>query len=58
MEALAEGARTLVIVAEPRAEAIGIYRSLGFADAERQVRLQRPADASVANAPGRDARTS
>jgi len=36
------GARTLVIVADPGDVAIGVYRSLGFADAERQVQLQRP----------------
>jgi ribosomal protein S18 acetylase RimI-like enzyme len=35
------GARTLVIVADPDDVAIGIYRSLGFADAERQVQLVR-----------------
>jgi ribosomal protein S18 acetylase RimI-like enzyme len=40
--ALAElGAATLVIVADPDYPAIGIYRSLGFADSERQVQLQR-----------------
>ncbi|HEY7431701.1 MAG TPA: GNAT family N-acetyltransferase [Streptosporangiaceae bacterium] len=37
------GATTLVIVADPADVAIGIYRSLGFADAERQVQLQREA---------------
>ncbi|MFB4307342.1 GNAT family N-acetyltransferase [Actinomadura sp. GTD37] len=44
VEAMANGARTLVIVADPAAEAIRIYRSLGFTDTERQVRLQRTAD--------------
>jgi ribosomal protein S18 acetylase RimI-like enzyme len=39
------GATTLVIVADPGDVAIGIYRSLGFADAERQVQLQREAAA-------------
>jgi ribosomal protein S18 acetylase RimI-like enzyme len=34
------GARTLVIVADPGDVAIGIYRSLGFADAEHQVQLE------------------
>lgn len=34
-------ARTLVIVADPEHHAIRIYRALGFADTERQVRLQR-----------------
>jgi GNAT superfamily N-acetyltransferase len=32
----------LVIVAEPDYHAIGIYRSLGFADTEQQVQLTRP----------------
>lgn len=41
MEAVAKGARTLVIVADPNAEAIRIYRALGFRETERQVRLQR-----------------
>lgn len=41
VEAMAAGARTLVIVADPEAEAVGVYRSLGFAETERQVRLQR-----------------
>jgi ribosomal protein S18 acetylase RimI-like enzyme len=41
VEAMTGGARTLVIVADPDAEAIGIYRSLGFTATERQVRLQR-----------------
>jgi GNAT superfamily N-acetyltransferase len=35
------GARTLVIVADPDDVAIGIYRSLGFADSEQQVQLTR-----------------
>jgi ribosomal protein S18 acetylase RimI-like enzyme len=39
--ALSLGAATLVIVADPAAPAIGIYRSLGFADTQRQVQLQR-----------------
>jgi GNAT superfamily N-acetyltransferase len=34
-------AQTLVIVAEPVGPAIGIYRSVGFRDAETQVQLQR-----------------
>lgn len=55
VEALANGARTLVIVADPDAEAIGIYRSLGFTGTERQVRLQRAVDASVEGS-GRDAK--
>ncbi|WP_037603488.1 GNAT family N-acetyltransferase [Streptacidiphilus rugosus] len=33
--------RTLVIVADPDDDAIRLYRALGFADAERQVQLQR-----------------
>lgn len=44
MQAL--GAATLVIVADPGDVAIGIYRSLGFSDAERQVQLQREAAAA------------
>ncbi|GAA4238429.1 GNAT family N-acetyltransferase [Actinomadura meridiana] len=40
-EAVARGARTLVIVAESDGAAIRIYRSLGFAQTERQVKLQR-----------------
>ncbi|MEV3927131.1 GNAT family N-acetyltransferase [Actinomadura coerulea] len=45
-EAMSRGARTLVIVADPEAGAIRVYRSLGFAATERQVRLQRaPGDA-------------
>jgi len=35
------GAGPLVIVADPEDVAIRIYRSLGFADAERQVQLER-----------------
>jgi ribosomal protein S18 acetylase RimI-like enzyme len=35
------GATRLVIVADPADVAIGIYRSLGFIDAEQQVQLQR-----------------
>lgn len=39
------GATTLVIVADPDGEAIGIYRGLGFTDGERQTQLFRaPAD--------------
>ena len=34
-------AQTLVIVAEPAGPAIGIYRSVGFRDAETQVQFQR-----------------
>ncbi|MFF4240466.1 GNAT family N-acetyltransferase [Actinomadura geliboluensis] len=44
VEAMSKGARTLVIVADPEGEAIRIYRSLGFVETERQVRLQRTAD--------------
>ncbi|GGV45171.1 N-acetyltransferase [Actinomadura cremea] len=55
VRALAKGARTLVIVADPDAEAIGIYRSLGFTDTERQVRLQHRVDAS-SEGPGRGAK--
>ncbi|WP_106401433.1 GNAT family N-acetyltransferase [Actinocorallia populi] len=40
--ARAAGARTLVIVADPDAEAIGLYRRLGFTATEHQVRVQRP----------------
>ncbi|MHB8313597.1 MAG: GNAT family N-acetyltransferase [Candidatus Dormibacteria bacterium] len=36
------GARTLVMVAEPDGPAIGIYRALGFLDAEQQIGLSRP----------------
>ena len=35
-------ARTLVIVADPAAGAIRVYRSVGFADAETQIGFQRP----------------
>ncbi|TYB47973.1 GNAT family N-acetyltransferase [Actinomadura chibensis] len=38
-DAMARGARTLVIVAEPRGPAIGVYRSLGFVESERQVKV-------------------
>jgi GNAT superfamily N-acetyltransferase len=34
-------ARTLVIAADPGGHAIGIYRSLGFVERERQVQLER-----------------
>ena len=44
--ALARGATTLVIVADPDYHAIGIYRALGFAESETQVQLTR--------VPGRD----
>jgi GNAT superfamily N-acetyltransferase len=37
------GARTLVIVADPGEAAIRVYRSVGFADHETQVSLQRAA---------------
>jgi GNAT superfamily N-acetyltransferase len=40
------GARTLVIAADPDYHAIDIYRSLGFADRERQMQLERVADAA------------
>jgi RimJ/RimL family protein N-acetyltransferase len=36
------GAHTLVIVADPQAGAIRIYRSAGFQDAETQIAFQRP----------------
>jgi GNAT superfamily N-acetyltransferase len=36
------GARTLVIVADPEAEAIRVYRSVGFHDTEIQLAFQRP----------------
>jgi ribosomal protein S18 acetylase RimI-like enzyme len=39
--ALGRGARRLVIVADPEYHAIGIYRSLGFREAETQVQLTR-----------------
>ncbi len=35
-------ARTLVIVADPAAEAIRVYRSVGFRDTETQIAFQRP----------------
>lgn len=35
-------ATTLVIVADPGESAIGVYRSVGFADRETQISLQRP----------------
>lgn len=35
-------ARTLVMVAEPGGPAVGIYRALGFTDAEQQIGLSRP----------------
>jgi GNAT superfamily N-acetyltransferase len=38
------GAGTLVIVADPLAEAIRVYRSVGFADAETQVGFERQPD--------------
>jgi GNAT superfamily N-acetyltransferase len=38
------GASTLVIVADPLAEAIRVYRTLGFADAETQVGFERQPD--------------
>jgi ribosomal protein S18 acetylase RimI-like enzyme len=40
--ALGDGATTLVIVADPGYHAIGVYRALGFAEAETQVQLTRP----------------
>lgn len=36
------GAKTLVIVADPREPAIRVYCSVGFADRETQVSMQRP----------------
>jgi len=39
--ALERGATTLVIVADPDYHAIGLYRSLGFAETETQVQLTR-----------------
>jgi GNAT superfamily N-acetyltransferase len=36
------GAGTLVIVADPAGDAIRVYRSVGFADAEAQIACQRP----------------
>jgi len=38
------GAGTLVIVADPLADAIRVYRTLGFADAETQVGFERQPD--------------
>jgi GNAT superfamily N-acetyltransferase len=38
------GASTLVIVADPHADAIRVYRTLGFADAETQVGFERQPD--------------
>jgi GNAT superfamily N-acetyltransferase len=38
------GASTLVIVADPLAEAIRVYRTLGFTDAETQVGFERQPD--------------
>jgi GNAT superfamily N-acetyltransferase len=38
------GASTLVIVADPLADAIRVYRTLGFADAETQVGFERQPD--------------
>jgi GNAT superfamily N-acetyltransferase len=38
------GASTLVIVADPHAEAIRVYRTLGFTDAETQVGFERQPD--------------
>ena len=38
------GAGTLVIVADPLADAIRVYRSVGFADAETQVGFERQPD--------------
>jgi len=44
--ALAElAARTLVIVADPGASAIRVYRSVGFADTETQIGFERPPQA-------------
>jgi GNAT superfamily N-acetyltransferase len=38
---LAVGADTLVIAADPEGPAIGVYRSVGFADAETQIGFER-----------------
>jgi GNAT superfamily N-acetyltransferase len=38
------GAHTLVMVADPNYFAIDLYRSLGFADAETQLQIERPPD--------------
>lgn len=49
----AMGARTLVIVADPQARAIRVYRSVGFADAETQVGFERqPGEPAPGRAPG------
>lgn len=40
------GAHTLVIVADPRAEAIRVYRSAGFTEAEAQISFERPSPAT------------
>ena len=40
--ALGNGVTTLVIVADPGYDAIGIYRALGFVETETQVQLTRP----------------
>lgn len=41
-DGLNAGARTLVMVADPKDAAIRVYRSVGFADAETQVGFERP----------------
>ncbi|HEV8558757.1 MAG TPA: GNAT family N-acetyltransferase [Actinophytocola sp.] len=43
------GAHTLVIVTDPAAGAIRIYRTLGFADAETQVQLQERPGSKILN---------
>jgi ribosomal protein S18 acetylase RimI-like enzyme len=40
------GARTLIIVADPGAGAIRVYRSVGFTDVEAQIACQRPPSAA------------
>lgn len=40
------GAHTLVIVADPKAEAIRVYRSAGFTAAEAQIAFERPSPAT------------
>ena len=40
------GAHTLVIVAEPRRDAIRVYRSVGFTEAEAQIAFERPSPAT------------
>jgi GNAT superfamily N-acetyltransferase len=40
------GARTLVIVADPRGDAVRIYRSAGFTEAEAQIAFERPSPAT------------